>query len=125
MQMNTVSWIIFDKAAKRKLLSFLQSKNKQKLSSVCHEIMDYISAHEAAGIAFDNQCQEINYDVGLYFLLRKENCTWHITDTLFIRKAYTYRPIYNWTQFHHGSYSLLCRRIIGWRMAFLPVVAIE
>lgn len=75
----------------------------------------YIAAHEDKGIFMDTECQEICYQPGMFFIVRKEHGIWYITDVIMTREDVEYVPVYFWTRVRRGCSTLAARALICWR----------
>lgn len=80
-----------------------------------HELATYLSAHEAAGIRMDTDCQEIRYDDGVYLLLRKMQGEWYITDVILSSAPDTFLPVYTVRNILRGFMSVIALVFTGWR----------
>ena len=80
-----------------------------------HELAVYLSAHEAAGIRMDTDCQEIRYDDGVYLLLRKMQGEWYITDVILSDAPDTFLPVYAVRNILRGFMSVIALVFTGWR----------
>ncbi len=82
------------------------------------ELSVYLSAHEAAGIHMDTECQEIRYDDGFYLLLRKMQGVWYITDVILSDVTNTFLPVYTVRSALRGVMSVITLVFSGWRRQF-------
>ncbi len=80
-----------------------------------HALAVYLSAHEAAGIRMDTDCQEIRYDEGVYLLLRKMQGEWYITDVILSVAPDTFLPVYTVRNVLRGFMSVITYVFTGWR----------
>lgn len=78
------------------------------------ELSLYIVAHEAKGIHFDSECQEIAYESGITLILRKEQGAWLITDVITSDEV-AYEPVFFWTQLKRGCDIILAKMLVAWR----------
>ena len=83
--------------------------------TICSEIGFYIAAHEAVGIQFDSECQQIDYGEGLVLLLQKQDGKWEVIEVL-MRTAFTYVAVWVWKRVARGAKTLLRKVVAAWRM---------
>ena len=82
---------------------------------VCAEISEYIASHEAAGIRFDSEYQEIVYDERMVFMLRKENGSWQIVDVIVRMPVREFLPVFIWKRLKHGATEIVAKFLAKWR----------
>ncbi len=80
-----------------------------------NELSAYLTAHEAAGIHMDTDCQEVRYDDGIYLLLRKMQGEWYITDVILAEAPDIFLPIYTVRNVLRGFMSVIALVFTGWR----------
>lgn len=83
---------------------------------VCREIGDYIASHEAVGICFDSEYQEIIYDERMVFMLRKENGCWMIVDVIVRSPIREFLPVFVWKRLKRGAAEIVAKFIARWRV---------
>lgn len=86
-----------------------------KCAAICNEVAEYIASHEAAGIHFDTEYQEIAYDDCVTFMLRKEGGCWYIVEILVSKPVTEYRPVFIWKRIKRGAWEVMARFMAGWR----------
>ena len=86
-----------------------------KSETICGEVAAYIASHEAAGIRFDTEYQEIAYDERIIFMLRKEGGCWYIVDVLVSKPVAEYLPVFIWKRIKRGAWEILAKFMAGWR----------
>ena len=75
----------------------------------------YIASHEEHGIHMDSDCQEVRYEPGLFFVMRKEHGVWYITDVYTTDEDSNYVPVYFWMRIKRGCNVLAARVLVSWR----------
>ena len=93
------------------------------------ELSDYITQHEAAGAALDENCLEVRYEDGIYVLLRKMQGEWYVTDIVAdkdILNADTvaYKPVYVWQKLKQGLDYAIAHILVGWRQIVVKTAAL-
>ena len=93
------------------------------------ELSDYITQHEAAGAALDENCLEVRYEDGIYVLLRKMQGEWYVTDIVAdkdILNADTvaYKPVYVWQKLKQGLDYAIAHILVGWRQIAVKTAAL-
>ncbi len=93
------------------------------------ELSEYITQHEAAGAALDENCLEVRYEDGIYVLLRKMQGEWYVTDVVAdkdILNADTvaYKPVYVWQKLKQGLDYAIARILVGWRQIAVKTAAL-
>lgn len=89
--------------------------NRLTNRQVLQEIGEYIAAHEAAGVRFDTEAQEIVYCGGITMILRKEKDVWLIVEVVTAKSAVSYAPVYVWKQIRRGVLAVMARVFAHWR----------
>lgn len=84
-------------------------------NDVCREISEYIASHEAVGIRFDSEYQEIIYDERIVFMLRKENGIWQIVDVLVRTPVREFLPVFIWKRLKRGATEIIAKFLARWR----------
>lgn len=79
------------------------------------ELADYIAAHEASGIRFDTEGEDIRYDGGVHVIVRKVQGVWQVVDVYMTEKPLAYKPIFFWNRIKQGINYILAKFVIGWR----------
>lgn len=80
-----------------------------------NELAEYIAAHEASGIHFDTEGEDIRYDNGVHLIIRKVQGVWQIVDVYMTEEPIAYKPIFFWSRIKQGIDYVLARLVIGWR----------
>ena len=113
---NTVS-IDFTHSGWRKL-----NKINQQLGALFirpfvlkNELAEYIAAHEASGVRFDTEGEDIRYDNGVHLIIRKMQGVWHIVDVYLTEIPTSYKPVFFWQRIKCGIDYVLAKFVIGWR----------
>ena len=91
---------------------------------VCREISEYIASHEAAGIRFDSEYQEIIYDERMVFMLRKENGSWQIVDVIVRTPVREFLPVFVWKRMKRGATEIVAKFLAKWRTVRSEVPAL-
>ncbi len=81
-----------------------------------NELAAYIAAHEAQGVFFDTESEEIRYDGGVYVVIRKMQGVWYIIDAYMTETPVEFEPIYFWQRIQRGINYVLAMLAIGWRV---------
>ena len=79
------------------------------------ELAEYIAAHEASGVHFDTEGEDIRYDHGIHLIIRKMQGVWHIVDVYLTEEPVAYKPIFFWQRIKCGIDYVLAKFVIGWR----------
>lgn len=79
-----------------------------------NELAAYIAAHEAQGIFFDTEGEELRYDDGVYVVIRKMQGVWYIIDAYMTETPAAFEPIYFWQRIRRGINYVLAKLVIGW-----------
>ncbi len=85
---------------------------------VKNDLSAYLSAHEAAGITMDTECQEVRYDDGIYLLLHKSQGEWYITDVILSDAPDAFLPVYIVRNVLRGLFSVIELVFSGWRAQY-------
>jgi len=80
------------------------------------ELAAYIAAHEAQGVFFDTEGEELRYDGGVYVVIRKMQGVWYIIDAYMTETPAEFEPIYFWQRIQRGFNYVLAKLVIGWRV---------
>lgn len=91
---------------------------------VCREISEYVASHEAAGVCFDSEYQEIIYDERMVFMLRKENGNWQIVDVIVRTPVREFLPVFIWKRLKRGATELVAKFLAKWRTVRSKVPAL-
>ncbi len=81
-----------------------------------NELAAYIAAHEAQGVFFDTEGEEIRYDGGVYVVIRKMQGVWYVIDAYMTETPAEFEPIYFWQRIQRGINYVLAKLVIGWRV---------
>ncbi len=81
-----------------------------------NELAAYIAAHEAQGVFFDTEGEELRYDGGVYVVIRKMQGIWYIIDAYMTEPLAEFEPIYFWQRIRRGINYVLAKLVIGWRV---------
>ncbi len=93
------------------------------------ELSEYITQHEAAGAALDENCLEVRYEDGIYVLLRKMQGEWYVTDVIADKDILNadivaYKPVYVWQKLKQGLDYVIARILVGWRQIAVKTAAL-
>ena len=91
---------------------------------VCREISEYVASHEAAGVCFDSEYQEIIYDERMVFMLRKENGSWQIVDVIVRTAVREFLPVFIWKRLKRGATEIVAKFLAKWRTVRSEVPAL-
>lgn len=80
-----------------------------------NELAEYIAAHEASGVCFDTEGEDIRYDHGVHLIIRKMQGVWHIVDVYLTEEPSAYKPVFFWQRVKRGIDYVLAKIVIGWR----------
>ena len=75
----------------------------------------YIASYKERGIHLDSECQEVCYQSGVFFIMRKEHGVWYVTDVYTTGEDTGSVPVYFWTRVKRGCNVLAARVLICWR----------
>ncbi len=81
-----------------------------------NELAAYIAAHEAQGVLFDTEGEELRYDGGVYVVIRKMQGVWYVIDAYMTETPAEFEPIYFWQRIQRGINYVLAKLLIGWRI---------
>lgn len=87
-----------------------------------NELAEYIAAHEASGIRFDTEGEDIRYDHGVHLIIRKMQGVWHIVDVYLTETPAAYEPVFFWQRVKRGIDYVLAKFVIGWRAIMNKVI---
>lgn len=99
-----------------------QSGERDGIEHACDEIAEYIDAHHAAGVYFEDNKKSIMYCGGVKIILKRVfPHLWIIVSVRFIGHMPVSWPVYVLKRIKRGAYERLCRVVDHWRWRELPI----